>query len=117
LKLGIADNYAADEYARVSMTANSLVIGLTGNIATGKSSVLDYLARLGAYIIDADKLAHQSMTPEGQAYHAVVAEFGPAILNPDKTINRKALGQIVFRNADGAAGGAIEAADGEPRHG
>jgi dephospho-CoA kinase len=82
------------------MTANSLVIGLTGNIATGKSSVLDYLARLGAYIIDADKLAHQSMTPEGQAYHAVVAEFGPAILNPDKTINRKALGQIVFRNAD-----------------
>jgi dephospho-CoA kinase len=82
------------------MTANSLVIGLTGNIATGKSSVLDYLARLGAYIIDADKLAHQSMTPEGQAYHAVVAEFGPAILNADKTINRKALGQIVFTNAD-----------------
>lgn len=82
------------------MTANSLVIGLTGNIATGKSSVLDYLARLGAYIIDADKLAHQSMTPEGAAYHAVIAEFGPAILNPDKTINRKALGQIVFKNAD-----------------
>ena len=43
------------------MTANSLVIGLTGNIATGKSTVLDYLARLGAYIIDADKLAHQAM--------------------------------------------------------
>jgi dephospho-CoA kinase len=82
------------------MTANSLVIGLTGNIATGKSTVLEYLARLGAYIIDADKLAHQAMTPEGPAYHAVVAEFGPAILNPDKTINRKALGRIVFTNAD-----------------
>jgi len=82
------------------MTANSLVIGLTGNIATGKSTVLDYLTRLGAYIIDADKLAHQAMTPEGSAYHAVVAEFGLAILNPDKTINRKALGQIVFINAD-----------------
>jgi dephospho-CoA kinase len=82
------------------MTANSLVIGLTGNIATGKSTVLDYLARHGAYIIDADKLAHQAMTPEGPAYHAVVAAFGPAILNPDKTINRKALGRIVFTNAD-----------------
>lgn len=82
------------------MTANSLVIGLTGNIATGKSTVLDYLTRLGAYIIDADKLAHQAMTPEGSAYRAVVAEFGAAILNPDKTINRKALGQIVFTNAD-----------------
>ncbi len=82
------------------MTANSLVIGLTGNIATGKSTVLDYLAQLGAYVIDADKLGHQAMTPDGPAYHAVVAEFGPAILNPDKTINRKALGQIVFTNAD-----------------
>ena len=82
------------------MTANSLVIGLTGNIATGKSTILDYLARLGAYIIDADKLAHQALTPDGSAYHAVVAEFGPAILNADKTVNRKALGAIVFTNAD-----------------
>jgi dephospho-CoA kinase len=82
------------------MTANSLVIGLTGNIATGKSTVLEYLARRGAYIIDADKLAHQSMAPDGPAYQAVVAEFGAAILNPDQTINRKALGRIVFTNAD-----------------
>src|SRR5262245_31068688 len=82
------------------MTTNSLVIGLTGNIATGKSTVLDYLARLGAYIIDADKLAHQAMAMEGAAYQAVAAEFGPAILNPDMTINRKELGQIVFTNAD-----------------
>jgi dephospho-CoA kinase len=82
------------------MTANSLVIGLTGNIATGKSTVLEYLARLGAYIIDADKLAHQSMAPDGPAFQAVVAEFGPSILNADHTINRKALGRIVFNNAD-----------------
>jgi len=82
------------------MTAHSLVIGLTGNIATGKSTVLDYLSQLGAYIIDADKLAHQAMNPDGPAYQAVVAEFGPAILNPDKTVNRKVLGQIVFTNAD-----------------
>jgi dephospho-CoA kinase len=82
------------------MTANSLVIGLTGNIATGKSTVLDYLVRLGAYVIDADKLSHQALSPEGPAYHAVVGEFGSAILNSDQTINRKALGAIVFRNAD-----------------
>jgi len=82
------------------MTANSLVIGLTGNIATGKSTILDYMARRGAYIIDADKLAHQAMNPDGPAYHAVVAEFGAAIVNADKTINRKALGRIVFTNAD-----------------
>lgn len=82
------------------MTAHSLVIGLTGNIATGKSTVLDYLARRGAYIIDADKLAHQSMNPDGPAYHAVATQFGPAILNSDKTINRKTLGAIVFTNAD-----------------
>lgn len=82
------------------MSANSLVIGLTGNIATGKSTVLNYLARLGAFIIDADKLAHQALAPDGPAYRAVVAEFGPAILNDDGTVNRKALGQIVFTNAD-----------------
>lgn len=82
------------------MTAHSLVIGLTGNIATGKSTILDYLGQRGAYIIDADKLAHQSMNPDGTAYHAVATQFGPAILNADKTINRKALGAIVFTNAD-----------------
>jgi hypothetical protein len=86
--------------ARVTMTANSLVIGMTGNIATGKSTVLDYLAQLGAYIIDADKLAHQAMNPDGPAYQAVVGEFGSAILKPDNTIDRKALGKIVFTNAD-----------------
>ncbi|RIK45236.1 MAG: dephospho-CoA kinase, partial [Chloroflexi bacterium] len=43
------------------MAEHSLIIGLTGNIATGKSTVLDYLARKGAHIIDADKLAHQAM--------------------------------------------------------
>lgn len=82
------------------MTAHSLVIGLTGNIATGKSTVLEYFARRGAFLIDADKLSHQSIAPDGPAYHAVIAEFGTGILNPDKTINRKALGKIVFSNAD-----------------
>ncbi len=82
------------------MTARSLVIGVTGNIATGKSTVLDYLRSKGAVIIDADKLAHQAMAPGGPAYQEVVAAFGQGILNPDGTINRKALGRIVFSDPE-----------------
>jgi len=73
-----------------------LVIGLTGNIATGKSTILKYLAEKGASIIDADKLAHRVMEPTGAAYGAVVRAFGREILNEDETINRKRLGDIVF---------------------
>jgi dephospho-CoA kinase len=51
-------------------------------------------------VVDADKLAHQSMGPQGPAYAAVVKEFGPQILLPDATIDRRALGNIVFNNAD-----------------
>ncbi|HAJ34199.1 MAG TPA: dephospho-CoA kinase [Chloroflexi bacterium] len=76
-----------------------LTIGLTGNIATGKSAVLAYLQQRGAAVIDADKLAHQALAPGGAAYAAVVATFGPAIVAADGTINRQALGGIVFADA------------------
>ena len=72
------------------------VIGLTGNIATGKSTVLEYLATKGAHVIDADKVAHQTMLPDGAAYEKVVEEFGETILDEDGTIDRPALGSIVF---------------------
>ena len=78
-----------------------LIIGLTGNIATGKSTVLDYLRRKGAYSIDADKLTHRAMQPGGLAYDAIVQTFGRDILAEDGTIRRAALGRIVF--ADPAA--------------
>lgn len=71
-------------------------IGLTGNIATGKSTVLAYLAERGAAVLDADKLAHQAMAPGGPAYTAVIESFGSAIVMADGAINRKALGAIVF---------------------
>jgi dephospho-CoA kinase len=80
------------------MSETSLVIGLTGNIATGKSTILNYLSQKCATIIDADKLAHRVMEPGGAAYDAVVRVFGKGILNEDGTINRKKLGQIVFSN-------------------
>jgi dephospho-CoA kinase len=74
------------------------VIGLTGNIATGKSTVLKMLARLGAATIDADKVAHQVIEPGGPAYTATIKAFGSQILRDDGTIDRARLGQIVFND-------------------
>lgn len=80
------------------MTRRSLVIGLTGNIATGKSTILKYLIEKCATIIDADKLGHRVIEPGGPAYDAVVRAFGKEILGEDGTIDRKKLGKIVFSN-------------------
>ncbi len=78
-----------------------LIIGLTGNIATGKSTILRYFAQRGAQVIDADQLTHRALAPGGPAYAAVLAAFGANLARPDGTIDRAALGRIVF--ADPAA--------------
>ena len=80
------------------MSRKSLVIGLTGNIATGKSTILKYLVGKCAFIIDADKLGHRVIEPGGPAYDAVVRTFGKEILREDGTIDRRKLGKIVFTN-------------------
>lgn len=72
------------------------VIGLTGNIATGKSTILEYMAEKGVHIIDADKLGHRAMEPGGPAYAPIVETFGEGVVAEDGTINRKVLGGIVF---------------------
>lgn len=72
------------------------VIGLTGNIAVGKSLVRQRLQELGAYAIDADRIAHQVMMPGGPAFQAILAAFGPQILGGDGQVDRAALGRIVF---------------------
>jgi dephospho-CoA kinase len=77
------------------------IIGLTGGIATGKSTVARILERLGGVIIDADQLAREVVAPGEPAYFAIVSEFGEGILNSDRTLDRRALGKIVF--ADTAA--------------
>lgn len=77
------------------------IIGLTGNIGTGKSTVARMLADLGAEVIDADRLAHEVMAPHTPEWQQVVERFGRSILRPDETIDRRALGAIVF--ADPAA--------------
>jgi len=73
-----------------------LTIGLTGGIGSGKSTVTKVLAELGAPIIDADKVGHAIYEPDGPAYADMIAAFGEGILAPDRTIDRKKLGPIVF---------------------
>ena len=90
------------------MKGRPCLIGLTGNIATGKSEVAQMLAGLGALVVDADKVAHEVMRPGGLAYDAVVQAFGPEILAADGLIDRARLGAIVFR--DPAALRRLEAA-------
>lgn len=82
----------------MSRWPNKYVIGLTGNIATGKSVVRQMLQHSGAYTIDADQLAHQVMMPGAPAYKPVIQTFGKMIVGPDKRINRQLLGSIVFSN-------------------
>ena len=72
------------------------IIGLTGGIASGKSTAAKYLANKGAHIIDADKLGHLAYEPGQPALAAIVAEFGADVLNEDGTVNRKVLGGKVF---------------------
>lgn len=82
----------------MSHWANKYVIGLTGNIAVGKSVVRQMLQHLGAYTIDADGLVHQAMAPGAPAYKPIVQTFGELILDSEKRINRAMLGSIVFSN-------------------
>ena len=76
------------------------IIGLTGGIASGKSTVARLLERRGAVVIDADQLSRDVVAPGEPAYYAIVAAFGNAILNEDQTINRTALGRLVFSSSE-----------------
>ncbi|MBO0725051.1 MAG: dephospho-CoA kinase [Blastocatellia bacterium] len=75
-----------------------LKIGLTGGIATGKSYVLSVLSELGCEVIDADTVAHLAIEQGRPAYFDIIDHFGRDILNEDGSINRAALGAIVFTN-------------------
>ena len=74
------------------------VIGLTGGIGSGKSTVSRFLADLGAVIIDADKIGHEVYLPDTVCWQELVKMFGNRILTADNTIDRKKLGIIVFNN-------------------
>jgi dephospho-CoA kinase len=72
------------------------LIGLTGNIGSGKSTVLKMLEQLGARTIDADSLAHSVILKGTPAWRTVAETFGPGILTPDGEVDRKKLGAVVF---------------------
>lgn len=74
------------------------IIGLTGGIGSGKTTVANYLADLGAIIIDADIIAREVVAPGSPALKQLTTSFGLGILHADGTLNRKKLGQIVFNN-------------------
>ncbi len=80
------------------MARRPYVIGLTGNIACGKTLVLRELAALGAETIDADEVARTLVRPGSLVLAKIVEAFGPSILLPDGSLDRRALGAIVFRD-------------------
>ncbi len=76
------------------------VVGLTGGIAAGKSTVARRLAELGAVVIDADHLAREAVTPGSRGLAAIVERFGDAVLGDDGSLDRAALGRIVFADEE-----------------
>ena len=75
-----------------------IVIGLTGGIASGKSTVSRMLSDLGAVVIDADKVGHEAFRPHTEAWRKVVAAFGKGILDQNEEIDRSKLAQLVFND-------------------
>ena len=76
-----------------------MIIGLTGGIASGKSTAARYLGELGAHVIDADRLGHRAYEPGTAGHEAVIAAFGEDVRDGEGQIDRKALGAKVFGDA------------------
>ena len=76
------------------------VIGLTGGIGSGKSTVSQFLAELGVTIINADKVGHEVFKPDTEAWREVVAAFGKQVVSANGNIDREKLGAIVFGNPE-----------------
>ena len=77
-----------------------LHVGLTGNIASGKSSAASFFAELGAHVIDADRVAHSLLKAGTPVYRKIVDAFGERILSSTGEIDRRILGRMVFSDAD-----------------
>ncbi|HET8523603.1 MAG TPA: dephospho-CoA kinase, partial [Thermomicrobiales bacterium] len=75
------------------------VLGVTGNIACGKSTIMQMLSDLGAETIDADKVYHRLIEPDRPLWQSLIDHFGADILMPDGEIDRRKLGGVVFRDA------------------
>ncbi|MBV1909663.1 MAG: dephospho-CoA kinase [Kangiellaceae bacterium] len=82
------------------MNKNKLVIGLTGGIASGKSQVSGYFAELGIDVYDSDKIARDLFRPKSTHLFTLLQHFGDGIFESNGTLNRKALGKIVFSDVE-----------------
>ena len=80
-----------------------VVIGVTGNIGSGKSTVCRFLAELGAAVIDADEVAQETYKPHSQAWQEIIDSFGTEVLQPNGEINRVKLAQLVFSSPEALA--------------
>ena len=76
------------------------IIGITGGIASGKSTVTEFLRRQGYQVIDADQVVHELQEPGERLYQALLSAFGPAILQEDGRLNRPKLGAMIFGNPE-----------------
>ena len=76
------------------------IIGITGGIASGKSTVTEFLRQQGYQVIDADQVVHELQEPGGRLYQALLSTFGPAILQEDGRLDRPKLGAMIFGNPD-----------------
>jgi dephospho-CoA kinase len=86
------------EPLRCGRSTAMLNVGLTGGIASGKSTVVRMLVEKGACVVDHDRLAHLAYEPGGPSYEAIIAGFGREVLAADGKIDRKKLGALVFKN-------------------
>jgi dephospho-CoA kinase len=80
-----------------------MIIGLTGGVATGKTTVAGMLAARGAAIVDADQLVHEIEQPGQPAFAEIVSRFGPEVLQPDGRLDRDRLGRLVFADRSARA--------------
>lgn len=88
---------AASDFA---ITGGVKLVGLTGGIASGKSTVAKILEHLGAAIVNADVLAREVVEPDQEAWKDIVARFGPDVLKPDQTLDRQKLRTVIFNDPD-----------------
>ncbi|MDQ3461955.1 MAG: dephospho-CoA kinase, partial [Actinomycetota bacterium] len=80
-----------------------LLIGLTGGIGSGKSSVSSRLAERGAVVVDADAIVREVQAPGEPVFDAMVARFGPSVVAGDGSLDRQAVADVVFSDADALA--------------
>ncbi|HEY2772956.1 MAG TPA: dephospho-CoA kinase [Candidatus Binatia bacterium] len=81
----------------------AIILGLTGGIGSGKSTVAEMLAERGAHVVDADRVAHEVYAPATLGFERIVERFGEEVVGDDGNIDRPRLGAIVFRDSEALA--------------